>query len=104
MYITFKMCTTIVITLALTLEQYEFSLCSSTYMWIFFLTNAVSTIVVYDPWLVESVWGTMYNRTLNLHCHTIIKSPKVRIYFVVHSWFCTFCGLEQIHNDIYLSV
>lgn len=99
------MCTLVVITLEVTLEQYEFSLCSSTYLWIFFfLINAVSMTVVYDPWLVESVCGTMYNRTLNLHCHTIIKSPKVHIYFVAHSWFCTFCGLEQIRNDIYLSL
>lgn len=97
------MCTLVVITLELTLEQYEFSLQLHLYV-DFFLINAVSMTVVYDPWLVESMCGTMYSYTLNLHCHTIIKSPKVHIYFVVHSWFCTFCGLEHIRNDIYLSL
>ena len=47
----------------LTLEQHGFELCRSTYRRIFFPT--VNTVVLHDPWLVESmdaewwVWTTM---------------------------------------------
>ena len=29
--------------------------------------------------------------------------PQTTVYFRVHSWRCTFCGLGQMYNNIYPS-